>query len=147
MRTSLLILMLGMGVCPAVSAAIYQCQGPNGQVIFSDSACSKHAKEVEVHPVTTGGRLDTGTDVDVWQPAHHASRKTSTDGCDLGYIQSTQLRTWRARRQVKTGMSAQQLNYVLGDPDHKEGQWWVYERRGKETGRYRVRGGCLVSWR
>lgn len=147
MRIPSMALILGMGISGAVSAEIYQCHQANGQVVFSDSACADDARVITVDPVTTGGRLDTGTDVKTWQPkASHSHRHPST-GCDRGYIQSTQLRTLRVRRQVEVGMSSKQVRYVLGDPDHHDGQWWVYERKGKETGRYRMRRGCLVSYR
>ncbi|WP_111497069.1 DUF4124 domain-containing protein [Marinobacter bohaiensis] len=147
MRRTLIALVLGTGVCSPVAAEIYRCQNDAGQVVFSDAACADNAQTIEVHPVTTGGRLDTGTDVETWQPEPASQRSGRDDGCDQGYIQSTRLRTLRARRQVSTGMSAEQVRYILGDPDRRDGHWWIYTHRGEETGRYRMKDGCLASWR
>ncbi|MDX1800931.1 MAG: hypothetical protein R3303_08400, partial [Marinobacter sp.] len=74
-------------------------------------------------------------------------RKSPDTDCNAGYIQSTELRSLRVRHRVREGMSAQQVRYVLGDPDHQDGQWWVYTHRGEETARYLLRRGCLVRWR
>lgn len=141
--------------CPTI-AAIYRCE-VNGQAVFSDSPCGDDAETVDVAPIQTGGRLDTGTDVEFYRPAEQARRPGSTGGshspggntdtgCPVGYIQSTELRRMRVRAQVRLGLSADQLRYILGDPSHHDGQWWVYERKGEETGRYRIRGGCLDKW-
>ncbi|BES73648.1 hypothetical protein RE428_46660 [Marinobacter nanhaiticus D15-8W] len=139
-------LIVAMSFSTAVSADIFQCRQANGQMVFSDRACADNARIVTVDPVVTGGRLDTGTDVETWQPASR-ERRREPKGCDQGYIQSTQLRTFRARRQVQAGMSAKQVRYILGEPDVRDGQWWVYEHKGEETGRYKIVGGCLDKWR
>ncbi|WP_148864573.1 DUF4124 domain-containing protein [Marinobacter fonticola] len=146
MRPHLYALIIAMSLSTAVSAEIFQCRQANGQVLFSDHACADDARIVHVDPVLTGGRLDTGTDVETWQPDKRP-RDRASSGCDRGYIQSTQLRTYRARRQVQLGMSAKQVRYVLGAPNAKNGQWWIYERKGEETGRYKIVGGCLDKWR
>lgn len=139
-------LIVAMSFSTAVSADIFQCRQANGQMVFSDRACADNARIVTVDPVLTGGRLDTGTDVETWQPASR-ERRREPEGCDQGYIQSTQLRTFRARRQVQAGMSAEQVRYILGEPDVRDGQWWVYEHKGEETGRYKIVSGCLDKWR
>lgn len=146
MRPHLTALIVAMSLSTAVSAEIFQCHQANGQVLFSDHACADDARIVKVDPVLTGGRLDTGTDVKTWQPAK-TRRSTKKSGCDRGYIQSTQLRTFRARGQVQAGMSAEQVRYILGSPNTRDGQWWVYERKGEETGRYKIVSGCLDKWR
>lgn len=139
-------LIFAMSFSTAVSAEIFQCRQANGQMVFSDHACADDARIVKVDPVITGGRLDTGTDVKTWQPKRRKTTRKAK-GCDQGYIQSTQLRTFRARRQVQAGMSAKQVRYVLGDPDTQAGQWWIYEHKGEEIGRYKMVGGCLAKWR
>lgn len=129
-------------------AAIYRCQ-VDDQTVFSDSPCGDDAETVNVAPVQTGGRLDTGTDVEFYrapQSSSRARRSNTVPGCPAGYIQSTELRRMRARQQVREGLSADQVRYILGDPERYDGQWWVYERRGEVTGRYRIRGGCLDKW-
>ncbi len=128
------------------SATIYRClQG--GHTVFADHPCGADAATVTVAPVVTGGRLDTGTRVEFYQPPPRATDNHSPTGCPAGYIQSSELRRLRVRRQVQTGLSADQVRYILGDPDHHDGQWWVYQRQGRETGRYLFRDGCLSRWR
>ncbi|WP_166256879.1 hypothetical protein [Marinobacter salicampi] len=124
---------------------IYRCQ-TDSQTLFSDRPCGAGAEVVTVEPARTGGRLDTGADFRFEPPAPRQARASRT-GCARGYIQSTELRRLRVKSRVEAGMSATQVRYILGDPDHHAGQWWVYQRRGKETGRYLIRSGCLVSWR
>lgn len=127
------------------NAEIYRCQQAH-QTVFSDSPCGSNAETVTVNPTLTGGRLDTGTDVEFWQaPAANSSKPSG--GCSGGYIQSTELRTLRVKQQVREGMTEKQVRYILGAPDHRDGQWWVYLRKGEETGRYQIRGGCLNQWR
>ncbi len=127
------------------SAEIYRCQLAH-QTVFSDSPCGSNAETVTVNPTVTGGRLDTGTDVEFWQAPARKPSKTG-NGCSGGYIQSTELRHLRVKQQVREGMTEKQVRYILGAPDHHDGQWWVYLRKGEETGRYRMRGGCLDRWR
>lgn len=126
------------------TAAIYQCQ-QQGQTVFSDSPCGSNARVIEVNPVRTGGRLDQGSDVEFYQPPER--RQAPANECPAGYIQSSELRRMRVQERVQEGMSEAQVRYILGDPERRDGQWWVYERRGEETGRYRFRLGCLSSWR
>ena len=128
------------------SGAIYRCEADH-QTVFSDSPCGEDAVPVAVDPVRTGGRLDTGTGFRHESGSPGKARSPSGSGCDAGYIQSTELRRLRVKQQVRAGMSAQQVRYVLGAPARRAGQWWVYERRGEETGRYLIRAGCLVKWR
>ncbi|SDV99681.1 DUF4124 domain-containing protein [Marinobacter mobilis] len=127
-----------------VTAAIYQCQ-QHGQTVFSDRPCGSDARVIDVSPVRTGGRLDQGSDVEFYQPPQR--RPAPDSGCPAGYIQSSDLRRMRVQAHVHEGMSEAQVRYILGDPERQDGQWWVYERRGEETGRYRFRQGCLSSWR
>ncbi len=127
-------------------AAIYRCERAH-QTVFSDTPCGDHARIVTVSPSQLGGRLDSGTDVTFWEPPASTDRKRPDTDCDAGYIQSTELRSLRVRHQVREGMSARQVRYVLGDPDQQDGQWWIYKHRGEETGRYLLRRGCLVRWR
>ncbi len=127
------------------SAEIYRCQQAH-QTVFSDSPCGSNAETVTVNPTLIGGQLDTGTDVKFWQAPARKSSKPS-NGCSGGYIQSTELRHLRVKQQVREGMTEKQVRYILGVPDHRDGQWWVYRRKGEETGRYRMREGCLDRWR
>lgn len=147
MRSPFLALTLSVAVMlPVVgSADIYRCKQAH-QTVFADSPCGQNAETVTVAPVQTGGRLDTGTDVEFWQ-APTRNTRTSVAGCDIGYIQSTELRHLRVKQQVREGMTADQVRYILGSPDERHGQWWVYRRKGEETGRYLMRGGCLARWR
>lgn len=128
-----------------VNAEIYRCHQAH-QTVFSDSPCGSNAETVTVNPTLTGGQLDTGTEVEFWQPPARKPSGTST-GCSGGYIQSTELRYLRVKQQVRKGMTEKQVRYILGAPDHHNGQWWVYLRKGQETGRYRMQGGCLDRWR
>lgn len=127
-------------------SAIYHCQ-KDGQDVFSDRPCGEAAIRMTVNPTTIGGRLDTGTDIEFWEPPDEPEESGSMTGCPAGYIQSTQLRRLRARNRVSEGMSPEQVRYILGAPDHRSGQWWVYVSRGEETGRYRFEEGCLDRWR
>lgn len=131
---------------PAAQAAIYQCQN-QGLTVFSDHPCGDDARTVDVDPVQTGGRLDQGTHVEFYQPPTRTKTPASTTGCPAGYIQSSDLRRLRVQDRVREGMSEAQVRYILGDPARLDGQWWVYEHRGEESGRYRFRNGCLTSWR
>ncbi|MDX1757366.1 MAG: hypothetical protein R3175_15015 [Marinobacter sp.] len=131
--------------CPTM-AAIYRCD-VNGQAVFADSPCGDNAETVDVEPLRTGGRLDTGTQVEFYRPPRREVNTTSPTGCPAGYIQSSELRRMRVRRRVREGLSADQVRYILGDPDRRDGQWWVYEHQGEEIGRYRIRQGCLARWR
>ncbi|MDX1456565.1 MAG: hypothetical protein R3276_03195 [Marinobacter sp.] len=131
--------------CPS-TAAIYRCQH-NDLTVFADHPCGDDADTVTVEPVQTGGRLDTGTRVEFYRPPEQRPDTRSSTGCPAGYIQSSELRRMRVRKQVQEGLSQEQVRYIMGDPDHRNGQWWVYERQGRETGRFRFRQGCLVQWR
>lgn len=143
MAAALLVVMLlpGTGY-----SEIYRCESGQ-QTLFSDTPCGDDAVAVTVEPTLTGGRLDTGTDFRYQAPESTNKARSTESACDAGYIQSTRLRHLRAKQRVKTGMSADQVRYVLGDPDQQDGQWWVYRHRGEETGRYLVRNGCLERWR
>ncbi|WP_152205574.1 DUF4124 domain-containing protein [Marinobacter changyiensis] len=143
--SALLLFLISYLLSTPASADIYRCQQAH-QTVFSDSPCGRNAETVTVNPTLTGGRLDTGTDVEFWQaPARKPSKPAP--GCSGGYIQSTELRHLRVKQQVREGMTEKQVRYILGAPDHRDGQWWVYRRKGEETGRYRMRGGCLDQWR
>lgn len=135
-----------MAITPTALATIYQCQA-QGHTVFSDTPCGDNARTIEVDPVRTGGRLDQGTQVDFYQPPARADRSSANTGCPAGYIQSSDLRRFRVQKRIQEGMSEAQVRYILGDPERQDGQWWVYERRGEETGRYHFRGGCLIRWR
>lgn len=134
-----------MTVTTPVAAAIYHCQ-QQGRAVFSDTPCGGDARVVEVDPVRTGGRLDQGSDAQFYQPPARRQPGTS-GGCPAGYIQSSDLRRMRVEKRVQEGLSEDQVRYILGDPERRDGQWWVYQRRGQETGRYRFRRGCLSTWR
>lgn len=145
MRPLVCGLILTMGLPAVVSAQIFQCEQANGQVEFSDTACSPDAQIITVDPARIGGRFDTGTDVKLWQPPERtASREYA---CPQGYINSTKMRTFRVRKQVRQGMSSKQVRYILGDPDQQQGLWWIYEHKGEETGRYEIKNGCLARVR
>jgi hypothetical protein len=145
-RTFAIILLM---MAPSLSLGdIYQCQQANGQTLFADRPCGQNAQPIEATATRIGGRLDTGTDVQTWQPSRSDNQSERTQqGCPQGYINSTRLRHLRVKQQVQAGMSRKQVRYILGEPDLQDGQWWVYERKGQETGRYRIRGGCLDKWR
>lgn len=145
-RATAVALAVAMTVTTPAAAAIYQCQR-QGQPVFSDTPCGNDARAIEVEPVRTGGRLDQGTQVEFYQPPARDTTPSTTSGCPAGYIQSSVLRRMRVQERVQEGMSEAQVRYILGDPARQEGQWWVYEHRGEETGRYRFRQGCLASWR
>lgn len=146
MRSIRLLLAFSAIFHTTAQAAIYRCERAH-QTVFSDSPCGEHARTVTVSPTQLGGRLDSGTDVTFWKPPERSQRKDPGSQCDAGYIQSTELRSLRVKHRVREGMSAQQVRYVLGDPDHRDGQWWVYEHQGRETARYLLRHECLVRWR
>ncbi|GAA3583410.1 MAG: DUF4124 domain-containing protein [Pseudomonadales bacterium] len=137
--------LLAMTLSGLSQAAIYRCS-QNGHTVFADRPCGDNTETVAVDPVTTGGRLDTGTDVEFYQPPE-TSRRQQAPGCPVGYLQSTELRRLRVQSRVRAGMSEDQVRYILGDPAQRAGQWWVYRRKGEETGRYRFRNGCLDKWR
>jgi hypothetical protein len=130
----------------AAYSEIYRCESGQ-QTLFSDTPCGDNAVAITVEPVFTGGRLDTGTDFRYRPSPPQAEKSPGDKGCDAGYIQSTRLRHFRVKQQVQTGMSAEQVRYILGEPEHRDGQWWVYQHKGEETGRYLVQGGCLERWR
>ncbi len=136
---------MGAAVPNLGMADIYRCERAH-QTVFSDSPCGQNALTITVDPAHTGGRLDTGTDVTFWQPPERATR-SQQPGCQAGYIQSTELRRLRVKQRVREGMTAKQVRYILGSPDSHDGQWWVYRRKGEETGRYLMRNGCLARWR
>lgn len=146
MRSIRLILAFSVLFQGTAQAAIYRCERAH-QTVFSDTPCGTNAHTITVSPIQLGGRLDTGTHVTFWKPPAHNSRESTDTDCDAGYIQSTELRSRRVRHQVREGMSARQVRYILGDPDQQDGQWWVYKHQGVETARYLMRRGCLVRWR
>lgn len=148
MHPSIFAVIIIMMLSPAAFGTIYKCQQPNGQTVFADTSCGSNAQTVEAHAIHIGGRLDTGTQVKTWQPPHTTRNITpKKTACPTGYINSTRLRTLRVKQQVRAGMSQKQVRYILGEPDHHDGPWWVYEHDSQETGRYRIRGGCLDRWR
>lgn len=144
--TRIFMVLAGVLVAGQAWSTIYRCEAEH-QTVFSDSPCGENATAVSVDPVRTGGRLDTGTGFRHRAAPSSKARSPSSKGCDAGYIQSTELRRLRVKQQVRPGMSADQVRYILGAPERRVGQWWVYERRGEETGRYLIRSGCLERWR
>ncbi|PAV25952.1 hypothetical protein CF392_08225 [Tamilnaduibacter salinus] len=140
-RTIMLAVTLAASPMP-LAADVYQCTR-DGVATFSDQPCGGVSEPVDITTTRVGGRLDTGTDIDTYQPETVSDPETGQTGCPAGYIQSTRLRHLRVKERVQTGMSAGQVRYILGAPHHRDGQWWVYEDRGRETGRYKIQNGCL----
>lgn len=144
------------GICIALLAsasfnaagAIYQCQ-VNGQKVFSDHPCGENAKSVEVDPVTIGGRLDSGTDVEFNRPAKQSSSRAgrSDNGCP--YINSTDLRRYIIKKTLVKGMKPGDVRRAWGSPSSiSTGQTtqWAYHFDDYSSRYVYFRNGCVTNW-
>ena len=127
------------------SAEIYKCD-VGGQAVFSDSPCGESSERVEVDPVTVGGRLDTGTDVETYQPP---KRQVSNDRDECPYVDSTRLRRLIIQDKVVSGMKPGDVRRSWGAPSgvRTSGgltQWAFHWPNGNHQYVY-FRGGCVTD--
>lgn len=127
------------------SSAIYQCE-QDGQTVFSDSPCGDNAAEINVDPVTVGGRLDTGTDVETYKPPKQ-KRSASDDDCP--YINSTDLRRLTIQNKIVRGMKPADVRRSWGDPSSvSTGRTtqWAYHYPDYSSNYVYFRNGCVTNW-
>ncbi|MFC4241278.1 DUF4124 domain-containing protein [Marinobacter oulmenensis] len=142
-KWTLLVLALAS---PSLSiAAVFKCD-VDGQTVFSDSPCGDDAEEVTVSPVTVGGQLDTGTDVETYQPEER-KRSRSQDECP--YISSTEMRRLTIKHQIKRGMKPADVRRSWGQPSSINTggttQWAYHYPSGSASYVY-FRNGCVSNW-
>lgn len=94
------------------SAEIYKCE-VDGRQTFSDSPCGDTAERVEVDPVTVGGRLDSGTNVETYKPP---KRERASSSNDCPFINSTEMRRLRIENRVVAGMKPGDVRATWGAP-------------------------------
>lgn len=126
-------------------SAIYQCQ-QNGQTVFSDSPCGDNAAEVTVDPVTVGGRLDTGTDVETYKPPEKSSRP-SDNGCP--FINSTDMRRYTIQNKIVRGMKPADVKRSWGEPSSvSTGRTtqWAYHYPDYSSSYVYFENGCVTNW-
>ncbi|PPI86216.1 hypothetical protein KEHDKFFH_02530 [Marinobacter maroccanus] len=127
------------------SSAIYQCE-QDGQTVFSDSPCGDNAAEITVDPVTVGGRLDTGTDVQTYKPKKQTS-SSSDDDCP--YINSSDLRRLIIQNKIVRGMKPADVRRSWGSPNSvRTGMLtqWSYHYPGYSSNYVYFENGCVSDW-
>ncbi|MDO3722238.1 DUF4124 domain-containing protein [Marinobacter sp. chi1] len=107
-------LLLALLFPAATSAAIYKCE-VGGKVSFTDEPCGDAAERVQVDaPPKSGMRLDTGTDIETYQPSKLRKKESKPTSC--AYINSTELKTLIIKERLKTGMKPEHVRKSWGAP-------------------------------
>lgn len=131
---------------PALTqAAIYQCT-VNGQKVFSDTPCGKDATEITVDPVTVGGRLDTGTNIQTYKSPKR-TQSADNDGCH--YINSTDLNRYIIQKTIVRGMKPADVRRAWGSPSSiSTGRitQWAYHYPGYSSNYVYFENGCVTNW-
>lgn len=131
---------------PALATAdIYQCT-VDGQTIFSDSPCSNDAQTIQVDPVTIGGQLDSGTNVEFYK-APQRSRARSDNGCP--FINSTDLKRLTIQHKIARGMKPDDVRRSWGSPTSiRTGRrtQWAYHYTDYSARYVYFENGCVADW-
>ncbi|SFM71157.1 protein of unknown function [Marinobacter pelagius] len=141
------VFLLATASFPAASA-IYQCES-NGQKVFSDQPCGNDAKSVEVNPVTIGGRLDSGTDVDLGRSGQTKPERRAKSNEDCPYINSTDLRRYIIKKTLVKGMKPADVRKAWGTPSSiSTGRTtqWAYHFDDYSSRYVYFRNGCVTNW-
>lgn len=131
----------------AANAAVYQCDN-NGQPVFSDVPCGDNAKEIDHEPAPAiGGRFDTGTDAEFYEPEKKA-KKASSDPCP--YINSTRMRRLQVQNKITRGMKPADVRRSWGAPSSVNtggnSIQWAYHYPGGSSNYVYFRNGCVSDW-
>lgn len=127
------------------AAEIYQCS-QGGQTLFSDSPCGSDAKEIQVDPITVGGQLDTGTDVEFYDAPE---RKRASQNNDCPFINSTDLRRLTIQNKIVRGMKPADVRKSWGSPSSiRTGSrtQWAYHYPDYSANYVYFENGCVSDW-
>lgn len=140
--------LLVLTLFPSVAtAAIYKCTA-NGQAVFSDEPCGKDSKEIDHQPAPAiGGRFDTGTDAEFYEPEKRAN-KSSSESCP--YINSTRLRQLLVQNKITRGMKPVDVRRSWGSPSSintgGSSIQWAYHYPDYSSSYVYFRNGCVDDW-
>ena len=131
----------------AAIAAVYKCT-VNSQAVFSDEPCGKDSQEIDHQPAPAiGGRFDTGTDAEFFQPEKRAN-KSSNSSCS--YIDTTRLRRLVVQNKITRGMKPADVRRSWGSPSSintgGSSIQWAYHYPDYSSSYVYFEEGCVSSW-
>ena len=147
LKEVIISIMLLLALQATANAAVYKCT-INGQAVFSDEPCGEDAKKLDHQPAPAiGGRFDTGTDAEFYEPEKRASESTS-DPCP--YINSTRMRRLQIENKITRGMKPADVRRSWGSPSSVRtggsSTQWAYHYPGGSANYVYFKHGCVSDW-
>lgn len=161
MRTIVATLLLVASV-PAMSQAVYRCEGPGGQPVFSDRQCGSAAERVQIEPPQRSKsdyerRREAEAARQAERDAERHAAESARQAAKAARRQTLWRQCWDRREQkgLSVGMTKEQLyaSSVWGAPDDLTTHRFersvtenlVYKCEGHKSIRIYLRNGVVTS--